>query len=52
MCDKNKQILDYWPMLQRATKSERLDGAIVEAASTAKIARGRAGTEHRCTGVR
>jgi len=38
-------------MVQRATKSETFDGAIVEAARNAKIAGVRAGTEHRYTGI-
>lgn len=38
-------------MPKRATKSERFDDAIVEAAHNARIAGVRAGTEHRYTGV-
>lgn len=38
-------------MPKRATKSERFDDAIVEAAHNAKIVGVRAGTEHRYTGV-
>jgi hypothetical protein len=39
------------PMAQRATKSEKFDETIVEAARKAKIVGVRAGTEHRYTGV-
>ena len=38
-------------MVQRTTKKERFDNAIVEAARKAKIAGVRAGTQHRYTGV-
>ena len=38
-------------MAQRATKSERFDKAIIEAARKAKIVGVRAGNEHRYTGV-
>src|SRR5512145_1572030 len=37
--------------MQRVTKRERFDDAIVEAARNAKIVGVRAGTEHRYTGV-
>ena len=38
-------------MVQRATKSAKFDGVIVEAARDAKIVGVRAGTEHRYTGI-